>query len=75
MVVAYFCEPLLIASANGKPGLVPEEMSQTMLTNKKQGNCGFWASDKKKNKLLPNSPFTGKIFQVTKFCFGLYIVD
>ncbi len=24
--------------ANGKQGLIPEEMSQTVLTNKKQGN-------------------------------------
>jgi hypothetical protein len=24
--------------ANGKQGLIPEEMSQTLLTNKKQGN-------------------------------------
>jgi hypothetical protein len=25
-------------SANGKQGLIPEEMSQTLLTNNKQGN-------------------------------------
>ncbi len=27
-----------ILHANGKQGLIPEEMSQTLLTNKKQGN-------------------------------------
>jgi hypothetical protein len=31
-------ENLHNSSANGKQGLIPEEISQTLLTNKKQGN-------------------------------------